>query len=929
MLRATPPGEDGLKSPKAAAGETDEASEIENKAQDAATGDVPKEEGEGGDSDDEKPADNEFLEMVREADSQALHYISQVNRKSWERGYRAYHQQHFDGSKYKTDDYKNRSRLFIPKTRTAIRKDMAAVAASLFGSIDSVNCMPGNEADPQQRASAAVVQELVNYRTDRQSSKASIPWFHVAMGARQTSLITGICLSKQSWKLELKKKGSEKFRDNEDDEQEPEKERDVFVPAKDRPDSELIPPENFVIDPAADWTNPAQDAAYIIIKWPMRLDEIRRKQKDPRRPWKPLPESVLKSAGEGAQMAAAAVRRSREQGIDRFDDSQNMEHFDIIWIWESFIRTAGQDWTFLSVGDQHMLTDPVPVEEAYPEQFGERPLAMGYGSIEAFRIFPMASVEAWQMLQQESNDIRNLALDSLKQNIMPVTKVVRGRNVDLDQLKRRGQGTAIMVTGKDDVTWEKVQDIGGSVQAMTQKLDIEFDDLSGQQNYGTVQDNNNLGKTLGGLKLAAGAANAVQEFDIRIWIETWCEVVLTQIVRLEQYYESDPVVLGLCADRAKLLQKHGIDQLTDELLEDQVNVRVNVGLGAGDPQQRLAKFQSATQVAMPYVQLDPDFKSGKKVVDIDAVFQEVFGAAGYRDGGQRFFKEGAPQGPNPAMDANVDKLKSEAERNRGTAKAAIVTALSNAAKVGLGQKELEDAYVDAQFQRHLAHVDQMGKSVDLGMQHGHALADRQKAAQGLGPDGSPLAAPGEGGDGAAAAGPASPAGGDTVPPASPGGAAPAPVADAGAGNMGVNPATLAQHSVPAGDAGQQGLQDEAAAAKQIAKTANAPKNRTVTVAARGPDGRASQFHVQEHPQQASGEAAQAKPAETKTEPTHGSAEKAAPASETDEKTTAQRHRERTISQLRSLVGQLNAPKRVVRDKTGWRIETDHQPTTAP
>jgi hypothetical protein len=37
--------------------------------------------------------------MVAEADAQALQYVSQVNRRSWERGYRAFHQEHFDGSK--------------------------------------------------------------------------------------------------------------------------------------------------------------------------------------------------------------------------------------------------------------------------------------------------------------------------------------------------------------------------------------------------------------------------------------------------------------------------------------------------------------------------------------------------------------------------------------------------------------------------------------------------------------------------------------------------------------------------------------------------------------------------------------------------------------------------------------------------------------
>jgi hypothetical protein len=822
-----PAGEDGLYEPRAAAGEFEE---LENRAsEDAERGD---DESDDGLDFSEKPADVEFLRMVTEADAQSLQYINQVNRRSWERGYRAYHQQHFEQSKYHTGDFANRSKLFIPKTRTAVRKDLAAVAASLFGSLDAVSCMPGNEGDPQQRASAAVVQELVNYRTDRQSAKASIPWFHVAMGARQTALLTGICLSKQYWKLELTRTGEEEFEDDDGEK----KLRDVWKPYIDRPESELIPPENFVIDPAADWRNPCQDAAYLIIKWPMRIDEIRRRQRDPRNPWKKLPESVLKSAGMGGQMQSEAIRRAREQGLDRFDESQNTTHFDIIWVWETYIRTAGEDWTFFSIGDKEMLTDPAPVKDVYPEQYGERPLAMGYGALEAFRIFPMSSVESWQMLQQESNDIRNLALDSLKQNIMPVTKVKRGRNIDLDQLKRRGQGTSIMVQDQDDVTWEKVPDLSASVAEMTQKLDIEFDDLSGQQNYGTVQDNNNLSKTLGGLKLAAGAANAVQEFDIRIWIETWCEPVLTQIVRLEQYYESDPIVLGLCGDRAQLLQKHGIDQISDELLENNVTIRVNVGLGAGDPQQRLAKFQSATQIFLPLAQMDPDFQSGAKQMDSEAIMAEVYGAAGYRDGGKRFVKEGQPKGPSPAQDAATDKLKSDAEKNRATAKASVLTALSNAAKVGLGQKELENAWVDAQFQRSVAHMDQLGRAADMGLTHAHAHLDRQNAARGLNPDGSPMQPPGEGGGPPGAAAPEPSAGGGVVPPPD----------EAGAGNAPVNPQDVGKQGVPAADAGQQLQADAADQQANLEHSLKKPRNRTVTIAKRGPDGRATAFHIQEH-----------------------------------------------------------------------------------
>lgn len=811
FLYTQPPGEDGVKSPKAAALPE---REIENEAYGASLDGARRDDvSRSGTLDDfdEPPTEAEFLQMVREAEAQANLYIAQVNRKSWARSYHAFHQEHFRESKYHSKEYGNRSKLFIPKTRTAMRKDLAAVAASLFGSLDAVSCLPGDEGNAKQRASAAVVQELVNYRTDRANMKAAIPWFHVALGARQTANLTGICLSKQSWRLDLRRAGSEEVDVEDEDGLPVAAQRDVWVPEIDRPDCQLIPPENFCIDPAADWTNPAQDAAYVIIKWPMRIDEIRRKQRDPRMPWKDLPEAVLKGASNTGEMSQQAIRRAREQGLDRYDESQTGANFEIIWVYESYIRTAGEDWTFLSVSDKHLLTEPRPVREVYPEQAGMRPLVMGYGAFEAFRIFPMSNVEAWQMLQIEANDLRNLSLDSLKQSVMPVTKVVRGRQIDLEQLKRRGQGTAIMVNNKDDVTWEKVPDLSNGVQTMKQQLDIEFDDLAGQQNYGTVADNNALGRTLGGLKLAAGAANAVQEFDIRVWIETWCEPVLAQIVRLIQYYESDPIILGLCGQKARLMDKFGIDQITDELLENDVTIRVNVGLGAGDPQQRLAKFQSAVQVALPLLQLDPKFQTGEKQINSEEIMQEVFGGAGYRDGGKRFIIEGQPR-PNPMAGIEQDKVKSETELKRAQAKKAIIDALSNAAKVGIAVEGLELAKLEQQFGLHERHVDQIMRASQQGQEDADRQIARQNVAKGLAPDGSPIDTPEEEQQVAAI----------KAEMAAEGGAAPAGADAAG----GADVAAAGAVSREAGEAG---------AAK--------PRRRVIQNIRRGPDGRVSGLEV--------------------------------------------------------------------------------------
>jgi hypothetical protein len=183
MLQARPPGEDSLgpnnryvpslakSGPHGEDGiERAGGDELENAAALAAA----KPEGV---DDDEDAGDTgiDFLKLVREAESQAQLYSSQANKRAWSQTLRAYHNEHYVGSKYGKAEWRGRSKLFIPKTRAAVRKDNAAVAASLFNSIDAINCLPGNEADPRQKAAAAVMQELVNYRTNRSPARLRSP----------------------------------------------------------------------------------------------------------------------------------------------------------------------------------------------------------------------------------------------------------------------------------------------------------------------------------------------------------------------------------------------------------------------------------------------------------------------------------------------------------------------------------------------------------------------------------------------------------------------------------------------------------------------------------------------------------------------------------------------------------------------------------
>jgi hypothetical protein len=144
---------------------------------------------------------------------------------------------------------------------------------------------------------------------------------------------------------------------------------------------------------------------------------------------------------------------------------------------------------------------------------------------------------------------------------------------------------------------------------------------------------------VGGMQMLGQGANQLTEYLIRTLTETWIEPVLRQLVKLEQAYETDMTILGLAGQKsAEVMERYGVNEVTDEMLNQELTVRVNVGMGATDPQTKLQKFTHATMTYAQVMQTVPD-------ADPVAVRKEVFGLAGYRDGG-RFFK----QGPDPKME---------------------------------------------------------------------------------------------------------------------------------------------------------------------------------------------------------------------------------------------------------------------------------------
>lgn len=676
-------------------------SEQENlyvKAQRMATGDAPVE---GQPQQGEEP-EIDWLNLVQQAETQGGQFMLDQIKTSWDRSYRAFHNQHFMDSKYRSAAFKGRSKLFRPKTRSAVRKANASAAAALFSTKDTIQTSAGNEGDPQQVAAASLMKEIINYRTNRTSGRNAIPWFRTAIGAHQDTYIMSACLSKQYWKLELEKRTSTEPVTGPDGVQllddlsgQPmTRTVHTWSPKVDRPDVLLCPLENAIIDPAANWVDPIQDSSYFIVKWPMRIDEIRAKEDHPLNPWHHLDEAVLKSGGTDQKMQASGTRAVRERGMDRMDrTATGSGKFEVIWVYEVFMRYNGEDITFWSAGSKGYLTDPKPVREVYPEQDGERPYVLGIGSLESHRIFPMGHVESWNPMQQEINDLANLRLDQVKQSVSPIAFVKRGRQVDLNALQRRGPNSTILRTEAEDIEFDRPPEVPSSAYAEMERLNVDFDDLAGQFNSGSVQTNRSLNETVGGLNLISASANTVQEFDLRTWVETWVEPVMGQLVRLEQYYENDKTILGICGEKAQLWKKHGITRIDDDLMTAQVAISVDVGLGASNPQTKLGNFAGALKIVEPLWTNHPQVQSGELVPNLEAITDHVFSLSGVREGAKMFLTKGQPK-QNPMIDAEADKVKSEAEKNRSQANL-------NTAKAGEAQARVQMDFADMVHGQHL------------------------------------------------------------------------------------------------------------------------------------------------------------------------------------------------------------------------------------
>ncbi len=584
------------------------------------------------------PEDHELLAVVKSAISLNETGEFGQRRAEWNRSYRAFRNKHSDGSRYLKKEYGARSRLYIPKTRAAVKKAMTSAATALFSTSSAVSITPENGSDARAKAGADLMNKLVNIRLDRASANEGIPWFLISMGAAQESAVVGLCCSKQYWLFE---------------------ERNGRT-VRDRPEVDLVPLDDVLLDTAAKWTDPVQTGRFFMVRYPMRVIDVRERMKAGSNShgggaWIDAPEKVMGEATNDYR--SQGTRTARQGGQDRYSANAQVavKDFDIVWVYECFVRMDGEDWHFWSLSGRSMLSEPIPTHEAYKHNQGERPYVMGFGALEAHNLYPMSMAESMQPLQAEINDIRNMRIDSVRQSISPIAVVRRGNRVDLKNLHYRGPDATIMVKEDGDVKFDRAPDVSQGAFAEADRLNADIDELTGSFSTSSVQSNRALGETVGGMQLMAGANNAITEFDLRVFVETWVEPTLRQLVRLEQHFETNETLIQRAGNMAEL-EKQGINPLELDL-EDSILVKVDLGIGSADPMQKLAKFTQAADIAAKVA--STGLFAGQITGNAEGMLGEIFGLAGYPDIKRFFeFKEAAV-----AKEENEAKEAAEAQAN--------------------------------------------------------------------------------------------------------------------------------------------------------------------------------------------------------------------------------------------------------------------------
>jgi len=280
---------------------------------------------------------------------------------------------------------------------------------------------------------------------------------------------------------------------------------------------------------------------------------------------------------------------------------------------------------------------------------------------------------------------------------------------------------------KEDIVESNWPDVTSSAYQEQDRINADLDELLGNFSSSSVLQNRQAMETpMRTLGMLNSGASMLTEYLLRTYVETFVEPLLRGIVLLEQKYETDTTIMAMVQGKiingqtpaAQLLQRFGMDRITDDLLNQELTIKVNVGMGATDPNAKLQKFMLGIG---GYVNMAKQPIPG---MNLNEIGREIFGLLGYQDG-RRFMTTDDPQKQQmfQMLQMAHQQVQQLAKKVDDKHEANTVKLITEMEKV---KKDKQVALVDAHNKKEVEVLKAQIKRDELNLKAAQAALDMEK-----------------------------------------------------------------------------------------------------------------------------------------------------------------------------------------------------------
>jgi hypothetical protein len=520
------------------------------------------------------PDQKEFLKLMKDATAFADDYRTHNIDPAHRRADNAYHSILENEADYIA---RKRSALFIPKTRDHCRRWTTTITNAFFMSDDLVTLT--NALYPVE---ARFTNEVVNIRLEKH-----LPTYQFISKAAHAHVKYGNAIGKTGWdyRTETRKETS------------PEGVETTYeAPETDRPFLELVPFENIQYDFRVISEDPVMDSPFWRQWIPMYVGDVKAKfkSKEWRKPkgmdWKTIDVRTAETVRKHRQ------GKMQDPQAQSFGSDGTDSEYHQVWAVENYFRIAGTDWTFLSLGDEYMVTDPERTVDKFAH--GRRPFALSQFDPEAFRSYSDGLPEMMRHLQAEANAIRNQRRDNVSQVLNRGHIVKRNAGVQLQSLLSPRPGMVTLTDDMEAIKPNEVMDVTASAYREEEITSRDIEEISGQsQNMMGVANSDRQSATEAAIK--ASSSGEQEGFIIKGFVDTFLRPLLSMLVKnivemdndLEVFNDAS-LATGLPPDASLLVD---------------CEVVINAGMGSTNKELRMQRMGVAIDRGIQLAQVDSTF----------------------------------------------------------------------------------------------------------------------------------------------------------------------------------------------------------------------------------------------------------------------------------------------------------------------------------